>query len=237
MACLHSSIICLVVMLLVSPLAYSSNDNREGVYDIQQRLLQLLQSGQESRTISDDTNEDSSREIDERNAESSPDDPDVSVINNGNGLRILDIKLQGENVERIIQDCNIKYEVIMMKVQENRAVKVCYLNRMDDLQYEASCKENGGEVDTKYKIGSQIQDKTLLSTIEGARECLERPTYDLIPISVKAEKRHDRIRMLAQRQCSCLSITLCSTYCGHWVDGSCQRNDMECRTGCKYVCS
>ncbi|KAK3601694.1 hypothetical protein CHS0354_016052 [Potamilus streckersoni] len=268
MSCrIHSSIAYSVVMLLVSPLAYSLNDKSKGVYDTSRRLLHIIQGEQEIRTIPDDTITDVVREIDEGNADNSlhkpgvsikmsddrsadnlretdkenadrsPDDNDVLLKLKGKGVRILDIKIEGKAGEQIIQDCNIKYELIMMKANETNDVIICYLHEMGDTQYEASCNANGLKVNSLYKVGSQTEDTTLLSKIEGAGECQKRPTYELIPISVTIGKQDDLLRTLIQIKCSCLSITLCSTYCSHWVDSSCKQANMQCRIGCKYACS
>ncbi|KAK3606562.1 hypothetical protein CHS0354_041524 [Potamilus streckersoni] len=216
--------ICLLTIILVSALAHGQHDESERPNNLEQRLMsKLLQPKREKETAE--------TELDTK----SDDGLEVSVKDEGNGTRQIDIKNDGQEIERIVQACQSKHEIVIMKTEGQDTPGKCYIHKMGEKQYETDCNGSGEKFERKYDIASEIEDKAFLSHIEGAEVCLERPTFELILAAEKIQEIEDNDKKTGVSKkwfCNCfwypIFIPYCERYSTSWWSRVCLRWSVRC---------
>lgn len=212
--------------------------------NMEELLQKLLKTEKERRKMSDDTNTDGSGGTKQENTNDEENGSEVSFEKKPGGVNENDVKVNGELTQKIIQDCENKYELIMDK-SDAKAGGRCYLHKMNDTIYQKNCKGDSteGQINIKYEIGAKIEDSTLLSKIAGIEGCTGKDVFELIPVSGKKRNIDEYEKRLAEgRGCSYCNVyeTVCNWVCaekaGWWWSEHCARQVYECASRCKYDC-
>ncbi|KAK3576704.1 hypothetical protein CHS0354_024318 [Potamilus streckersoni] len=91
----------------------------------------------------------------------------------------IDITKGNELIERHIQDCEKRYEIIVMNNSErHKRPKTCYLRYMDNTLYASECLGRADTPKEAFTIADQIVDKDFLSEDGPDSVCRHIPMYN-----------------------------------------------------------
>ncbi|KAL3858346.1 hypothetical protein ACJMK2_012939 [Sinanodonta woodiana] len=242
---LKCSCICLSIFLLVLPLVCSEYEENNGNNDMEELLQNLLKAEKERRPLSDDKNAEGSRGTEQGRTNDDANVQDINAQKRSDGSVVTEVKKNNEMTQKIIQDCENKYELMLVK-NEDKPGGSCYLHKMNDRIYQKDCggiETEDEQIILTYEIGKEIVNKTLLSSIKGIEGCMGQPVIEMFESSKKSKGLDEYEKRLAERR-GCKKCKVYNTDCkmvcadktGWWWGEKCVREVYQCDYQCKYDC-
>ncbi|KAK3576703.1 hypothetical protein CHS0354_024317 [Potamilus streckersoni] len=123
----------------------------------------------------------------------------------------IDITVGNELVERHIQDCKKRYEIIVMNHGDrHQKPKTCYLRFMDDTLYASACLGRTDMPNEAFTMTNEVVDKDFLSDDGPDSVCRHIPMYNTKVVE-QEETSSKRGLNVSKKWC-----TSCAFECNGW---------------------
>ncbi|KAK3588230.1 hypothetical protein CHS0354_035049 [Potamilus streckersoni] len=110
---------------------------------------------------------------------------------------IIDISVGDQLIEQHIQDCEQRYEMILLNDDVlNVRPKACYLHKMEDKLYDFACKGKGERPYQTYYIGKEVVNKEIVPEDGPVSVCRNLPMFEIFPANGFDQANYPSVREL-----------------------------------------